>query len=129
MMTWSRFRQFCLYGLVASAIVALGFWLAKTKQTGHSQIYYRDFVLPALAQSRDAMASRSATMPDISPILKQHIENQSKIAESNWSISLSVISAQVFGLGLMIYQSRVEAAKRRKEKRLAEETKNEKHGA
>jgi hypothetical protein len=115
MVSWPTFRRFCLYGLVASIIVAPAFWLAKTKHSEHSRTYYRDVVLPALEQPMNALASHSATVPNIGSILHQHIENQSKIAESYWRLSLSVISAQVFGLGLMICRLRAEVVKRRED--------------
>jgi YesN/AraC family two-component response regulator len=124
MMTWPRFRTICLCGVLASFAVAVGFWYTGKKHAKHSQDYYSESVLPALAETKGALESREGKILDITPILSQHIENQSKISDASWNMSLSFSIGNLFILGLMIYRIREEVLKKRTKQ--AEDQKNEK---
>ena len=124
MLTWPRFRLLCLYGMLASFIIASGFWYTGYQHAKQSQKYYRDSVLLALSESKRALASREEKIPDITPILGQHIENQSKISDARWISSLSIFVANLFILGLMVCRIRDEVLKKRLKQ--IEDQKNEK---
>ena len=118
MYIWSIIRRLCIYGLLCSAALSLGFWFFRAKQIEDSANYHTDVVVPAIERAKRGEDVKSGKMPEVITILGEHIKNQAKAIEADSNFRRSVIFIPVFALGLIICRLQLGNTRRKEDREL-----------